>query len=188
MMQSSQYTTTMTSRFPSLSNRQNRQGSVLHCFKPSDVSVTRCINGSTVALDIDCDLVSASIAAEQQMKKFGAPPWSIALDKTRKEVTHLTKCMPMARTGLVTPHIHPSTSQEGGDDSNFFPTTVQECSIRLREAKRAVKDIVDNSASQRENEVASVSRTYPRHSLRTPKRTANVFAASRNLRTSNICF
>jgi hypothetical protein len=74
------------------------------------------------------------------------------LDKARKEVTHLTKCMPMARLGLVTPHIHPSTSQEGGDDPNFFPTTVQECSIRLQEAKRAVKDIVDNSVSQRENE------------------------------------
>ncbi len=58
----------------------------------------------------------------------------------------------MARTGLVTPHIHPSTSQEGGDDPIFIPATVQECSTRLREAKRVVKDIVDNSVCQRENE------------------------------------
>jgi hypothetical protein len=61
---------------------------------------------------LDRDVVSASLAAEQKMKKVGAPEWSIALDKARKEVTRLTKCLSMARTGLVNSNTTPVLIQE----------------------------------------------------------------------------
>ena len=100
---------------------------------------------------LDQDVVSASLVAEQRMKRFGAPAWSIALDKARKEVTRLTKCLSMARTGLVTPpHATPMPRQIERED--IIPATVQECSTRLREAKRVVKELVDTSVHQRDNE------------------------------------
>ncbi len=101
---------------------------------------------------LDRDVVSASLAAEQQTKKFGAPAWSIALDKARKEVTRLTKSLSMARTGLITPQVHHPPQQAAARDDPDVPRTVHDCSIRLQEAKRAVKDIVDASVQHREKE------------------------------------
>ena len=36
------------------------------------------------AEQLDCDVVIASLAAEQRMKKFGSPAWSIALNRALK--------------------------------------------------------------------------------------------------------
>jgi exonuclease III len=101
---------------------------------------------------LDRDVVRASLAAEQQMKKFGAPPWSVALDKARKNVTRLTKCLSMARTGLDTTTLLVSTSQASWDEPFIIPTTIQDCSTQLREAKRKVQDIVNTSFPQRAQE------------------------------------
>jgi hypothetical protein len=99
---------------------------------------------------LDRDVVSASLAAEQCMKRFGAQAWSIALDMARREVTRLTKCLSMARTGLVIPpHANPQPRQI--DWEVTLPKAVQESSTRLRAAKRVVKELVDTSVRQRDN-------------------------------------
>lgn len=100
---------------------------------------------------LDRDVVAASLAA-QKMKQYESPAWSVALDKARKEVTRLTKCLSMARTGLVIPQNLFSPPQVDGIDPPNIPATVQECSTRLREAKRAVKEIVDKSVQHRDQE------------------------------------
>ena len=101
---------------------------------------------------LDRDVVEASLAAEKTMKKFGAPAWSVALDKARKTVTRLTNCLSMARTGLeMTPHLV-SPTQAPWDEPFLIPTTIEDCSSQLRVAKRKVQDLVKSSFPQREQE------------------------------------
>ena len=54
-------------------------------------------NRHAYAERLDRDIVAASLSAEQKMKRFGQPAWSIALVKARKKVTMLSKCLTMAR-------------------------------------------------------------------------------------------
>ena len=101
---------------------------------------------------LDKDVLAASLSAERQMQKFGAPAWSVALDKARKLVTKLTKCLSMARTGLdVATHLHPST-QADWDEPFIVPQTIQECTTQLRSAKRKVSDLVNSSFPTRDVE------------------------------------
>jgi hypothetical protein len=101
---------------------------------------------------LDRDVVSASLAAEQQMKQVGSPALSIVLDKARKEVTRLTKCLSMARTGLVTATAISSIQAAEWVDPLPPSMTIQECLTKLRDAKRAVQDIVDSSVQHRQTE------------------------------------
>ena len=98
------------------------------------------------------DVIAASLAIEQKLKRYGDPAWSVALDRVRKSVTMLTKCLSMARTGLdITRYLHPPT--QGDWDHPFnTPTTVHGCSTQLREAKQKVKELVQNSFPQRDTE------------------------------------
>ena len=101
---------------------------------------------------LDRDVVRASLAAEKQMKKFGEPQWSVALDKARKNVTRLTKCLSMARTGLDTTALLVPPNQAPWDEPFLIPTTIQDCTTQLREAKRQVQEIVNTSFPQRAQE------------------------------------
>jgi len=102
---------------------------------------------------LDRDVVAASLAAENQLKKFAAPTWSVALDKARKKVTRLTKCLSMARTALDnTAQLSPEHHQAQWEEPFIIPQTVQECTEQIREAKRQVQEIVDSSFKQRDKE------------------------------------
>ncbi|KAI2489362.1 hypothetical protein MHU86_25235 [Fragilaria crotonensis] len=101
---------------------------------------------------LDRDVLAASLASEQQLRKFGDPAWSVELDKAQKSVTSMTKCLSMARTGLdITSYLTPPT-QAKWDTPFIIPTTIQECSKQLREAKQHVKEIVKQSFPQRDKE------------------------------------
>jgi hypothetical protein len=77
---------------------------------------------------LDRDVVAASLAAENQLKKFAAPAWSVALDRARKKVTRLTKCLSMARTALDnTAQLSPEHHQAQWEEPFIIPQTVQEC-------------------------------------------------------------
>ena len=101
---------------------------------------------------LDRDVLAASLASERQLKSFGDPAWSVALDKARKTVTMLTKCLSMARTGLDITRYLTSSTQADWDTPFTTPTTIHECSIQLRAAKQRVNEIVKNSFPQRDKE------------------------------------
>ena len=86
------------------------------------------------------------------MKKFGVPAWSVALDKARKRVTMLKKCLSMACTGLdIASQLTQPTQEDPWDEVPFIiPTTIQECTTQLKSAKRHVKEIVNSSFSTRD--------------------------------------
>jgi exonuclease III len=100
---------------------------------------------------VDKDVVKASLDAEKQTKYFGEPAWSVALDKARKTVSVLKKCLSSIRTGLDHSTIIRSDLQKYGLDI-LLPTTLQECSSQLRTAQKAIKWLVANSFQQRETE------------------------------------
>ena len=111
-------------------------------------------NRHAYAERLDRDIVAASLSAEQKMKRFGQPAWSIALVKARKKVTMLSKCLTMARTQLD----HTIQVQEDarefneGDAMYVLPATVHECTQAIRAAKSEVKAIVSQSFARRDNE------------------------------------
>ena len=74
---------------------------------------------------LDKDVVDTSFAPEARLKRYGDPEWSIALNKARKTVEFLKKCLSMARTGRdVTPHLTNSQLANWGDPF-LIPTSVQ---------------------------------------------------------------
>ena len=98
------------------------------------------------------DVADASLAAEGKLKRYGESEWSLALDKAKKTVVCLKKCLSMARTGRdVTPHLTNSQLSDW-DEPFLIPTTVQECSKQLREANRKVDDIIQASFATRDQE------------------------------------
>ena len=100
---------------------------------------------------LDKDMLQASLYAEKQTKRYGAPAWSIALDQARKRVTILKKCLSMIRTRLdLTSTVE--TSNGMLNEPMELPRTKRECCLRLREAKAKVKEIVNASYAQRDKE------------------------------------
>ena len=49
---------------------------------------------------LDQDLLQACLVAEQKLKRYGEPAWSIELDQARKKVTLLKQTLTMIRTQL----------------------------------------------------------------------------------------
>ena len=111
-------------------------------------------NRHAYAERLDRDIVAASLSAEQKMKRFGQPAWSIALVKARKKVTMLSKCLTMARTQLDhTLQLQEDASEfNEGDALYVLPATVHECKQAIRAAKSEVKAIVSQSFARRDNE------------------------------------
>ncbi len=69
---------------------------------------------------LDRDVIAASLATEQKLKRYDDPAWSVALDTARKSVTKITtKCLSMARTvSDITRYLHPLT--QGDWDHPFM--------------------------------------------------------------------
>ena len=62
-------------------------------------------NRHAFAERLDRDMVQASLAAENRIKRYGEPAWSVALDQSRKRLSILRKCLSMIRTGLNTTQV-----------------------------------------------------------------------------------
>ncbi len=99
--------------------------------------------------------MSASLSAEQQMKRFGEPAGSVALVKARKKEALFSKCLTMARTNIDhTVQLRQDVLEINADEDEPFvlPTTIQECTQALRKAKSEVKEIVSQSYARRDKE------------------------------------
>lgn len=109
-------------------------------------------NRHAFAERLDRDIVAASLAAEAKTRRYGDPAWSLALVKARQQVSLLSKCLSMARTGLDHRRQIQAHLEKFPDAVFHIPLTVQECKTRLREAKRVVKEIVQHSFERRDDE------------------------------------
>ena len=111
---------------------------------------------------LDKDVLAASLAAEKQLQRFGEPAWSIALAKARQTVINLKKCLSMARTHRdVTSYLN--KSNKAWDEDFAIPTTINECSTRLRAANRHVEETIRasfvNRAQERRDSITALSQS-----------------------------
>ncbi|KAI2495726.1 hypothetical protein MHU86_18785 [Fragilaria crotonensis] len=108
-------------------------------------------NRHVFAERIDKDVTAASLAAEKVIPRFDAPHWSAELAKARKKVQVLQKWISSKRTGILNTE---TINQEWGNITSVdeLPQTIHECSVMLREAKREVKAIVQESYQRRDRE------------------------------------
>jgi hypothetical protein len=103
---------------------------------------------------LDKDIVDASLAAENRLKRVHEPAWSVALVQARQLVTILKKCNSMMRTGLD----HSRKIQrnlEKSDDNTFVApkTRHHECNQqRLRGAQQVVAEIIKTSFERQDKE------------------------------------
>lgn len=108
-------------------------------------------NRHAFAERLDKDVLAASLAAEQQLQRFGEPVWSIKLDRARRTVVNLKKCLSMARTKRnVIPYLN--QSKRAWEEDFAIPTTVAECNKRLRAAEKKVDECIKESFANREQE------------------------------------
>jgi hypothetical protein len=105
---------------------------------------------------LDKDILAASLAAEQQMKRYENPAWSLELVAARKQVSFLSKCISMRKTGLdLTEQLQMMQARSPFDEEEFsIPSTLHECKVQLRASKAAVKSIVNESFARRDSERA----------------------------------
>jgi exonuclease III len=104
---------------------------------------------------LDKDILAASLAAEQRMKPYGSPSWSIELVTARRRVSFLSKYITMRKTGLDhEEHIrrYQASQMFFAPDDNPIPITLQECTTQLRESKKEVDRIVKDSYARRDAE------------------------------------
>ena len=100
---------------------------------------------------LDRDMLQASLSAEKALPKLAEPAWSLELVRARRLAVLLTKQLSALRTSLDLRE----TLQE--EISQFtppyvLPTTVQECSTRLRTIKAEIAQIVKTSFERRDDE------------------------------------
>ena len=101
---------------------------------------------------LDKDVLRAGLSAEKQSRKYQQPEWSTALAKARTKVMVLKKCLSMVRTGIdCLDAIYPQLAK-GIFTDNLAPKTKHECVQQLRQARREVTKIVNESYARREEE------------------------------------
>ena len=100
---------------------------------------------------IDKDVLSASLAAEQKIKIFGEPQWSVKLASARKKAQVIQKQMSMIRTGIANEDIVQSEWSDIGN-GEILPMSTRECSTLLRKTKKEIMEIVSQSFQRREQE------------------------------------
>ena len=100
---------------------------------------------------IDKDVVAASLAAEKVIPRFHKPQWSVALANARRKVQVLTKWLSAKRTGIRITEVINLEWQKVLPTYDL-PTTKQLGTEMLREAKREVKAIVQDSYQRRDRE------------------------------------
>ena len=108
-------------------------------------------NRHSFAERIDKDVTAASISAEKATPRFDTPHWSAELVNARKKVQVLQKLISSKRTGIINSE---TINQEWRNITSVdeLLQTIHECSVMLREAKRDVKAIVQESYQRRERE------------------------------------
>jgi hypothetical protein len=113
-------------------------------------------NRDEYAERLDKDILSASLAAEKQMKRYASPAWSLKLVAARKKVTYWSICISMLKTGLdQTDQLkHLQSSSPFGEEEFSVTTTLHECTAKLRASKAAVDQIVKDSFARRDTERA----------------------------------
>jgi hypothetical protein len=94
---------------------------------------------------LDKDVLRAGLSAEKQSRKYQQPEWSTALAKARTKVMVLKKCLSMVRTGIdCLDAIYPQLAK-GIFSDNLAPKTKHECVQQLRQARREVTKIVNET-------------------------------------------
>jgi exonuclease III len=113
-------------------------------------------NRNEYAERLDKDILAASLAAEQQMKRYASPAWSLELVAARKKVTYWSIRISMLKTGLdQTEQLKNLQSSSPFDEEEFsVVTTLHECTAKLRASKAAVDQIVKDSFARRDTERA----------------------------------
>ena len=113
-------------------------------------------NRNEYAERLDKDILAASLAAEQQMKKYASPAWSLELVTARKKVTYWSIRISMLKTGLdQTAQLNNLQSSSPFDEEEFSEgRTLHECTANLRASKAAVNQIVKDSFARRDTERA----------------------------------
>ena len=100
---------------------------------------------------LDIDVVSRSLTAEARTSNYKEPLWSIQLIEARKKVSILAKWLSMHKTGVDLQQII-ATEQKTLRMKLRIPQTLVDCNSALREAKREVQRIIDNSFELRDRE------------------------------------
>ena len=100
---------------------------------------------------LDQDMLKASLDAEQKIKRFGSPAWSVALDIARFKIRIVKKCLCMHRTGIDLTTIIRRDLQEKNVDM-LLPHTKADCIKMLRRLRSEVRRIVTDSFKQRDVE------------------------------------
>ena len=94
----------------------------------------------------------ASLSAEAKTQKYQQPAWSLALSRARARVSVLTKCLLMIRTRLDCSAAIHSQLSNGLFSDNLVPSNKQECVQQLRNARREVQKIIQETFARREEE------------------------------------
>jgi hypothetical protein len=101
-------------------------------------------------------VLTASLQAEKRIPQFDAPVWSADLARARQYVAILTKQLSALRIGLDH-HCKLETEIQALDQYYEFPLelpdTIASCSTVLRQAKKAVAEIVSCSTERRDQEL-----------------------------------
>ena len=113
-------------------------------------------NRHAFANRLDQDVLTASLQAEKRIPQFDAPVWSAALVRARQYVAILTKQLSALRTGLD--HHRQLEIEKQALDKHYdspleLPDTIPCCSTVLRQAKKAVAEIVASSTERQDQEL-----------------------------------
>ena len=100
---------------------------------------------------LDMDVLAASLAAETALPVYDEPAWSVTLVAARKRVTLLAKCLSALKTNLD-PEVFLQGLNSLDTEEDSLPSTIAECSKKLREAKAQVQSIVSESFAKRDSE------------------------------------
>ena len=113
-------------------------------------------NRHAFANRLDQDVLNASLQAEKRIPQFDAPVWSADLARARQYVAILTKQLSALRTGLnhhLQLEAEIQTLDQHYDSPLELPNTIALCSTVLRQAKKAVAEIVASSIERRDQEL-----------------------------------
>ena len=100
---------------------------------------------------LDKDVLDASLAAEKKIARFGEPQWSVALATAGKQAQAIQKQLSMLKTGISNEETLLNKLRITGL-GDTLATSTHECYKLLREVKKNIAAIVNQSFSRREQE------------------------------------
>ena len=109
-------------------------------------------NRDTFAERLDSDVLKASLDAEQNIKQFREPAWSLALSKARLRKIILKKWLTMHRTGLDHFHIILRDLEAHGIDMSL-PNSKSQCNLMMRATQAEIDKIIADSYKKRDQEL-----------------------------------